>query len=515
MRISFSRLFVLALFFILGISITPICYASGRVVVKGIQKVNSFIKPDITYVIKGIVDLGGKETQIPQSCTIKFKRNGKLVNGVLKGTVTKLKNPRIGCIGVVMKGTWHIPIIKDVFFDSQLLSDNQIFDNISQMQSDDVNNRVQLTKSKYRIVLDKKHKVGLSLKSNTELINGSIIAIAGNDLPQYTIISVARNNVIISGGEIVGDVGSHQYIEGTTSQWGFGISINKATNVTVSDIKLSKCTGDGIYIGGGKGKFVGDCSEASKNIVIKDVVSDDNRRQGISITYADGVRVENCTFSNTGKTESVSPGCGMDIEPNEGQSVKNVTVKNCRFLNNNKVLDVSIGGYQTEGDKCNVESVLFENCFVTGSLSIRTGSVVLRDCEMATLNIHLAKMPKEKVLIERCKIHNGSGVTIRSVGRTTDSENMPVYVFKSCTLDMNQVLTRGMFSKINHKGNEVAEFQVENCNITMPGGTQKYDVVQDNNTCSFRFSNCEINARGRNVILKDRRFSNCKVSITE
>lgn len=511
MRISFSRLCVLAVFFILGISITPLCYASGRFVVKGKQDINPFVTPNSTYVIKGIVDLGGKEMQIPESCSIKFKKNGKLVNGALKGSDTKLKNPRIGCIGVLMKGTWNIPIIKDSYFDSLLLSDNQIFDNISQIQSDEISNKILLTKPTYRIVLDKKHKVGLSLKSNTELINGSVITIAGNDLPQYTIISVARNNIRISGGEIVGDIGSHQYIEGTTSQWGFGISINKATNVTVSDIKLSKCTGDGIYIGGGKGKFIGDCSEASKNIVIKDVVSDDNRRQGISITYAEGVRIENCTFSNTGRTESVSPGCGMDIEPNEGQAVKNVMVKNCRFLNNNKILDVSIGGYQTEGDKCNVETILFEKCYVTGPLSIRTGSVVLRDCEMATLSIHLAKMPKEKVLIEKCKIHNGSGVTIRSVGRTTDSENMPVYHFKSCLMSMNQVSTRAMFSNIRHNGDEVAEFHVADCTISLPGGTQKYDIVVPHSSCSFSFLNCEFVAHDRVIDLSNKQFTNCRL----
>ena len=225
--------------------------------------------------------------------------------------------------------------------------------------------------------------------------------------------------------------------------------------------------------------------------------------------------IENCTFSNTGKTESVSPGCGMDIEPNDGQSVKNVTVKNCRFVNNNKILDVSIGGYQTDGDKCNVEGIHLERCYITGPLSIRTGSVVLRDCDMATLSIHLAKMPKDKVLIESCKIHGGSGVTIRSVGKTTDAMYMPVYTFKSCTLDMDQVLTRGMFSKINHKGDEVAEFNVEDCIISMPEGTQKYDVIQANNTCTFRFSKCEINARGRSVNLNNKSFSNCRLSEKE
>lgn len=510
MHIPFSRLFVLAFFFIPGISITSICNASGRVVVKGVQDDNPFVTPNSTYVITGVVDLGGKEVQIPQSSIIKFKRNGKLVNGTLKGSETEVRGLRTGCIGVVMKGTWTIPIIKDCYFDSLLLSDSQIFDNISQMQSDDIENMILLTKPLYSIALNKDHRTGLSLRRNAKLTNGSVITIEGNSLTSYAIISVLNDNVNITGGEIVGDVGRHKYIDGSTSQWGFGISINRATNVTVSDIKLSKCTGDGIYIGGGKGKFIGDCSEASKNIVIKDVVSDDNRRQGISITYADGVRIENCTFSNTGKTESVSPGCGMDIEPNEGQAVKNVSVRDCRFLYN-KNLGVSVGGYQTDGEKCNVENILMDNCIVTGALSIRTGSVILSNSEMETLSIHLAKMPKEKVLIEKCTVHGGSGVIIRSVGNTTDAEYMPVYHFKSCIMSMNQVLTRAMFSNIRHNGKEIAEFHVKDCTISLPGGTQTYDIVVPNSSCSFSFLNCEFVTHGRVVDLSNKQFTNCRL----
>ena len=281
--------------------------------------------------------------------------------------------------------------------------------------------------------------------------------------------------------------------------------------MNISDLHVSRCTGDGIYIGGGTGSFLGDYSEANKNIVLCDIVSDDNRRQGVSITYADGVLIRDCVFSNTGKTEAVSPGCGLDIEPNEGQAVRNVTISNCRFLNNNKILDVSIGGYRSEGDRCNVEGITMENCEVSGPLSVRSGSVTLRNCSMATLSLHLAKMPKGKVVFDHCQIKDGSGVTIRSVGKTTDSDNMPVYTFKSCTIGMNQVLTRAMFSTINHKGNEVAEFNVEDCTILLPTGSQKYDIVQDKANLSFRFSNCGINANGRQVDLRGSRYANCRI----
>jgi hypothetical protein len=41
----------------------------------------------------------------------------------------------------------------------------------------------------------------------------------------------------------------------------------------------------------------------NKNILIQDVISDDNYRQGMSVISVVGLRVKNCTFSNTNGTE--------------------------------------------------------------------------------------------------------------------------------------------------------------------------------------------------------------------
>ena len=473
--------------------------------------IHLFSHPNSIYIINSHVDCKGAMINLPDGCTLKFGRYGKLTNGTVMGRNTRLVGMTQGSLCIHMKGTWVIKKIKDTFFDWNHLTDNQILDNITEMQSDFVNNVIYLTKPDYCIEMSEKHKIGLRLKSNTILKNSSIIRVQGNNLPQYSVISINGGNVAIRGGEIIGDVGSHLYKDGSTSEWGFGISLHKATDVTISGIKISKCTGDGIYVGGGVGKEVGDYSEASKNIKIKNVTCDDNRRQGISITYVDGMLIENSVFSNTGKTEYTSPGCGLDIEPNDKQGVRDVLIKKCRFLYNDIILNVSIGGYQTDGSKCNVERITFDNCVITGTLSIRTGSVVLRRCTMATLAIHLAKMPKEKVFINYCQIKDGSGISIRSVGMTSDSENLPVYSFKSCTLGTNKELTRAMFSTISHKGNEVANFIVDDCIIDLPSGTRNYGIVQDDNSCSFQFSNCKIHPNGRSIELKESRYINCRV----
>lgn len=501
--------FVWVLFFCIMLnSITA--YGAKRVVVNESNYRTAFSQPGCVFVVKTTVNLKGAEIKVPENSSLKFKRKGKLTNGTVFGTETKLVGMKKACLGVILKGEWILPTIKDTFFDSSELTDNQILDNIYAVQSTTLDNTIYLSKPEYLIVLTSKHKQGLKLKSNAILHFSSTLKVVGNDLPQYTVVS-AGDNTMILGGTIIGDVGSHTYVEGTTSQWGFGVSISNVKNVTIDGLYVTKCTGDGVYIGGGIVSDIGDYSQASKNIVLKRILSDDNRRQGLSITCADGVYVENCTFSNTGKTEFIGPGCGLDIEPNKGQSVRNVTFKNCKFLNNRDILEVSIGGYISEGSKCNVEKIIMEDCVATGPISVRSGSVILRRCNMETLSIHLARMPKDKVLIENCRIECGSGVSIRSVGNTTDKDYLPVYTFRDCSIKMNDVLTRGIFSMINHKGNEVAEFKIENCEIQFPAGTQKFGMVQEKMSCDFEFNNCDIVPLGRSLDLNKKMFNNCRI----
>ena len=51
----------------------------------------------------------------------------------------------------------------------------------------------------------------------------------------------------LSGGRIIGDRDNHL---GTTGEWGHGIMIRGSSRVTVRDIHISRCWGDGVSIGG-------------------------------------------------------------------------------------------------------------------------------------------------------------------------------------------------------------------------------------------------------------------------
>ena len=96
----------------------------------------------------------------------------------------------------------------------------------------------------YSVVLTEKHKNALLLKSNTILRSASNISVERNDLITYAVIKIGNSsNVKMYGGSITSDMGNHSYREGTTSEWGFGISVGGVNNVLISGVSISKCTG--------------------------------------------------------------------------------------------------------------------------------------------------------------------------------------------------------------------------------------------------------------------------------
>ncbi|MCK9617759.1 MAG: right-handed parallel beta-helix repeat-containing protein [Lentimicrobiaceae bacterium] len=154
----------------------------------------------------------------------------------------------------------------------------------------------------------------LNLKSDMTLKmeSGAILKAIPNNNGQYNIIklsSVTKVNIV--GGTLQGERASHL---GTTGEWGMGIGIYGSSDVILNNITAKDCWGDGFYIGG---------TITSTNITLDNVISDNNRRQGLSITSADGVVVKNSVFKNTNGT---APMAGIDIEPNAGRVARNVLI---------------------------------------------------------------------------------------------------------------------------------------------------------------------------------------------
>jgi len=163
--------------------------------------------------------------------------------------------------------------------------------------------------------------VSINMKSNIQLsLTGDAIlkSLASGRVNSEIINIVNVNNVNVIGGKIIGD----RYIHtGTGGEWGMGVNVAGSSNVNITGINITDCWGDGIYIGG----------VSSSNVVIYSVISNNNRRQGMSITNAKNIAVANSEFKNTNGT---LPQAGIDIEPNINETVEDIKINNVKFINN-------------------------------------------------------------------------------------------------------------------------------------------------------------------------------------
>ena len=164
----------------------------------------------------------------------------------------------------------------------------------------------------------------IKLKSNMRFMmhKDAILAAIPNSAERYYVISISGvTNVEVSGGRLLGERDQHT---GTTGEWGYGIQIgNKASKVRIHDVHISKFWGDGICIGG-----------YSSDVEIRRVVATQNRRQGLSITRSENIRVYDSEFSFT---EGTPPQYGIHIEPDphpDGYYARNIIIQGNKIHNN-------------------------------------------------------------------------------------------------------------------------------------------------------------------------------------
>jgi parallel beta-helix repeat protein len=168
----------------------------------------------------------------------------------------------------------------------------------------------------------------VNLRSNMLLQldpNATLTAIPNNSPRSHVIKVWNANNVRITGGRIVGE--RHQH-SGAGGEWGYGLNIQASNHVHVSNMHISDCWGDGIWIGA-----IGPDGNAtpSRDVTIDNVISVNNRRQGLSIGPVDGVVIMNSTFSGSNGTK---PEAGIDIEPQAQGFARNITIDRCVISGN-------------------------------------------------------------------------------------------------------------------------------------------------------------------------------------
>ena len=116
-------------------------------------------------------------------------------------------------------------------------------------------------------------------------------------------------------------------------EWRMGLSLRGVRNVGVFGLTIIGSGGDGLYLDASeqhKGEPTArfDCED----VVIRDVQSLANFRQGASIIGAVNVSVSHSVFADTAGTP---PAAGLDLEPDcPEQRISGVSFTNCTFRNN-------------------------------------------------------------------------------------------------------------------------------------------------------------------------------------
>lgn len=164
-----------------------------------------------------------------------------------------------------------------------------------------------------------------------ELSAGAVIQMATNDRHNYCVISVEGNdNVIIRGGEIIGDRATHDFAGGTAHDEGHGICVwTAASHVLVEDMELHELTGDGVLIVGRRESDEMP-EDPSTHITIRRNEIHHNRRQGVSVVGAHSVVIAD---NHIHHIEGTSPQFGIDIE-GAGRTDRDIHVFRNNFHHN-------------------------------------------------------------------------------------------------------------------------------------------------------------------------------------
>lgn len=196
---------------------------------------------------------------------------------------------------------------------------------------------------------------GISVPSGiTFNLNGSTLIQIANSSVSYSLLNITKQqNVTVTNGTLVGDRQTHDYSNGETNEYGFGIDVNGSTGVMLSNLSISQMTGDAIILSGADADLAKGGS-ISKNITISGCQLFSCRRQGISVIGADTVAIRN---NNIHDIKGTDPESGIDLEGECDWPVTNVAITGNTILNANQAAVV----FSTHSSNCTLSGNTLNN----------------------------------------------------------------------------------------------------------------------------------------------------------
>lgn len=328
------------------------------------------------YVISKPVDLKGRILKIPAGRRLYFKNGARLTNGVVTGNATSIGGSLNKIFyNVKITGSWNVPNITTSMF-GDINKENSLV-NVFALTNKNIRNVVTINPGDYWITIPKAWSHRIQVYSNTEIILNGIIRLRANSFKGYKILDLLGHNIYLHGkGSIVGDKKVHR---GTDGEWGMGVNVSGGSNIKISGITIKDCWGDCIYIGG-----------KATNVYVRNCILDGSRRQGVSITSAGKVFIENCSIKNIKGTR---PEYAIDVEPNANCAVDYVLIKRVKAINCN-------GGFMSWHPEKNsgIGTVEILNCSVSGMVEHydysfeRTNKIIMKNNHGVGKKIRLSKL---------------------------------------------------------------------------------------------------------------------------
>lgn len=299
-----------------------------------------------------------------------------------------------------------------------------------------------------------------------------------NDRQNYNIFTLQNvENVVIQNGIIEGDVGSHT---GATGEWGYGVSLRKTSNITLRNLTISKCWGDGINLKAYHDDDLGN----NTNIAIMSCKCVDNRRQGMSIEHGENIIVTDSSFNETGKTATTAPSAGLDIEPSSAETVSKVVIRNCEF-NYNKGSGVVLMDTTTTSDLTthNAYDITIDGCDLLENIGNNTSTPLLvnKAKDYTIKNCTVTKAPTSNY-VQFVNYLGGDGHIINNI-------------FNDITITFRpDMMSNGYFEVIGNTFNQSAILQYNRCveQLSYNGTNSGNRVKISNNKFIIKQSNLNV-----------------------
>lgn len=309
--------------------------------------------------------------------------------------------------------------------------------------------------------------VSLKPRSHTKIYMSSdtVLKTITNSSTHYELFDIIdKEDITISGGTLVGDRNTHQ---GTEGEWGHGINMRGAKDITIQNLKSQDFWGDGIYLG-----ISVATGNTNRNIKLKNVHADNNRRQGLSVVTVDGLYGEDVTLSNTNGT---LPQAGVDFEPNNNnEPMNNIHFDNLKtygnagdgilfhFANltrNDHKINATFNNFKSDGDRLGINFDKF-NGEAQGAVTFNNPEI--KNSKVRGIGARGFSSKFSKITLNNPIVENSNRDGLSSV-----AEGGPISVFRS-SADYPEDLDFTM-------GN----IEINNPQISFTGGVNplQYDIV--------------------------------------